>query len=294
MKSSVCFHVISGCCLLFLVLSGCDAGPASISGLEETPDLLAEPAERIEGGDGLAEASPGAQSLTAESNSSVCVPTLVSPTGNQLITTTKPTFVWQAVSCGGSLNPAPTGYELEVYIRGGSRIARVDITYGTPGYSTSGSTNRYIYAGNLIVGGSYQWRVRYNTYSGFSNGYGYTGGNGEFRVGAAPPAAPTVSGSVYQYHPKLTWGAVSGAVSYTVYVRVGGGSWEVASSSVSSTSYVDYPVTSSGLSVGRPSDVSKEVAYRVKAFSSSGSGSSYSTIIYFNKGNTGGNPPPSD
>ena len=128
---------------------------------------------------------------------------------------------------------------------------------------TTTSTN-YVNTG-AAVGKTYYYKVRALNVDGAAGAYSSTVSGA---AKAVAPAAPTVTMTYSDSgKPKLTWSAVSGAVSYRVYRSESRGTGYSLLGTTTSTSYVN-----TGAAVG------KTYYYRVKAVNSAGT-SAYSNIV---------------
>ena len=176
-------------------------------------------------------AAPAAPSVTAGNSS-----------------TGKPRLTWKAVSGAVSY-----------------RIYRSE-SRGT-GYSLLGTTSSTSYVNTgAAVGKTYYYRVKAVNRDGMASGYSNIV-SGKAKVAA--PAAPSVTaGNSSTGKPRLTWKAVSGAVSYRIYRSESRGTGYSLLGTTSSTSYVN-----TGAAVG------KTYYYRVKAVNRDGMASGYSNIV---------------
>jgi hypothetical protein len=131
--------------------------------------------------------------------------TLVSPSGS--ITSTKPTFTWNAVS-------GATWYALYVKNDSTNKV-EVNTTWYQGSSLCSGSTCSMASPATL-GGGNHSWWVRtWNSY-----GYGPWSNSMSFNTPGPPPAATLISpsGETSSTKPTFTWNAVSGATWYALYV----------------------------------------------------------------------------
>ena len=176
-------------------------------------------------------AAPAAPSVTAGNSS-----------------TGKPRLTWKAVSGAVSY-----------------RIYRSE-SRGT-GYSLLGTTSSTSYVNTgAAVGKTYYYRVKAVNRDGMASGYSNIVSG---KAKAAAPAAPSVTaGNSSTGKPRLTWKAVSGAVSYRIYRSESRGTGYSLLGTTSSTSYVN-----TGAAVG------KTYYYRVKAVNRDGMASGYSNIV---------------
>ena len=176
-------------------------------------------------------AAPAAPSVTAGNSS-----------------TGKPQLTWKAVS--GAV-------KYEVY-----RSTRQNSGYSLLGTTTSTS---YVNTG-ASTGTTYYYRVKAVNRNGMASGYSNIVSG---KAKAAAPAAPSVTaGNSSTGKPRLTWKAVSGAVSYRIYRSESRGTGYSLLGTTSSTSYVN-----TGAAVG------KTYYYRVKAVNRDGMASGYSNIV---------------
>ena len=176
-------------------------------------------------------AAPAAPSVTAGNSS-----------------TGKPQLTWKAVS--GAV-------KYEVY-----RSTRQNSGYSLLGTTTSTS---YVNTG-AAVGKTYYYRVKAVNRDGMASGYSNIVSG---KAKAAAPAAPSVTaGNSSTGKPRLTWKAVSGAVSYRIYRSESRGTGYSLLGTTSSTSYVN-----TGASTGTT------YYYRVKAVNRDGMASGYSNIV---------------
>ena len=176
-------------------------------------------------------AAPAAPSVTAGNSS-----------------TGKPQLTWKAVS--GAV-------KYEVY-----RSTRQNSGYSLLGTTTSTS---YVNTG-ASTGTTYYYRVKAVNRNGMASGYSNIVSG---KAKAAAPAAPTVTaGNSSTGKPRLTWKAVSGAVSYRIYRSESRGTGYSLLGTTSSTSYVN-----TGAAAG------KTYYYRVKAVNRDGMASGYSNIV---------------
>ena len=159
----------------------------------------------------------------------------------------KPKLTWNAVS-------GATSYRV---FRSESR--------GT-GYSLLGTTSSTSYVNTgAAVGKTYYYRVKAVNSVGTSAYSNIVSGKAK----AAAPAAPSVTaGNSSTGKPRLTWKAVSGAVSYRIYRSESRGTGYSLLGTTSSTSYVN-----TGAAAG------KTYYYRVKAVNRDGVASAYSNIV---------------
>ncbi len=159
----------------------------------------------------------------------------------------KPKLTWNAVS-------GATSYRV---FRSESR--------GT-GYSLLGTTTATSYTNTgAAVGKTYYYRVKAVNSVGTSGHSNIVSGKAK----AAAPAAPSVTaGNSSTGKPRLTWKAVSGAVSYRIYRSESRGTGYSLLGTTSSTSYVN-----TGAAAG------KTYYYRVKAVNRDGMASGYSNIV---------------
>ena len=176
-------------------------------------------------------AAPAAPSVTAGNSS-----------------TGKPQLTWKAVS--GAV-------KYEVY-----RSTRQNSGYSLLGTTTSTS---YVNTG-ASTGTTYYYRVKAVNRDGMASGYSNIVSG---KAKAAAPAAPSVTaGNSSTGKPRLTWKAVSGAVSYRIYRSESRGTGYSLLGTTSSTSYVN-----TGAAAG------KTYYYRVKAVNRDGMASAYSNIV---------------
>ena len=176
-------------------------------------------------------AAPAAPSVTAGNSS-----------------TGKPQLTWKAVS--GAV-------KYEVY-----RSTRQNSGYSLLGTTTSTS---YVNTG-ASTGTTYYYRVKAVNRNGMASGYSNIV---SCKAKAAAPAAPSVTaGNSSTGKPRLTWKAVSGAVSYRIYRSESRGTGYSLLGTTSSTSYVN-----TGAAAG------KTYYYRVKAVNRDGMASAYSNIV---------------
>jgi len=176
-------------------------------------------------------AAPAAPSVTAGNSS-----------------TGKPRLTWKAVS--GAV-------KYEVY-----RSTRQNSGYSLLGTTTSTS---YVNTG-ASTGTTYYYRVKAVNRNGMASGYSNIV---SCKAKAAAPAAPSVTaGNSSTGKPRLTWKAVSGAVSYRIYRSESRGTGYSLLGTTSSTSYVN-----TGAAAG------KTYYYRVKAVNRDGMASGYSNIV---------------
>ena len=176
-------------------------------------------------------AAPAAPSVTAGNSS-----------------TGKPRLTWKAVS-------GATSY----------RIYRSE-SRGT-GYSLLGTTSSTSYVNTgASTGTTYYYRVKAVNRDGMASAYSNIVSG---KAKAAAPAAPSVTaGNSSTGKPRLTWKAVSGAVSYRIYRSESRGTGYSLLGTTSSTSYVN-----TGAAAG------KTYYYRVKAVNRDGMASAYSNIV---------------
>ena len=176
-------------------------------------------------------AAPAAPSVTAGNSS-----------------TGKPQLTWKAVS--GAV-------KYEVY-----RSTRQN-----SGYSLLGTTSSTSYVNTgAAAGKTYYYRVKAVNRDGMASGYSNIVSG---KAKAAAPAAPSVTiGNSSTGKPRLTWKAVSGAVSYRIYRSESRGTGYSLLGTTSSTSYVN-----TGAAAG------KTYYYRVKAVNRDGMASGYSNIV---------------
>ena len=176
-------------------------------------------------------AAPAAPSVTAGNSS-----------------TGKPQLTWKAVS--GAV-------KYEVY-----RSTRQNSGYSLLGTTTSTS---YVNTG-ASTGTTYYYRVKAVNRNGMASAYSNIVSG---KAKAAAPAAPSVTaGNSSTGKPRLTWKAVSGAVSYRIYRSESRGTGYSLLGTTSSTSYVN-----TGAAAG------KTYYYRVKAVNRDGMASGYSNIV---------------
>ena len=162
--------------------------------------------------------------------------------------TGKPQLTWNAVS--GAV-------KYEVY-----RSTRQNSGYSLLGTTTSTS---YVNTG-ASTGTTYYYRVKAVNRNGMASGYSNIVSG---KAKAAAPAAPSVTaGNSSTGKPRLTWKAVSGAVSYRIYRSESRGTGYSLLGTTSSTSY-----TNTGAKAG------KTYYYRVKAVNRDGMASAYSNIV---------------
>ena len=176
-------------------------------------------------------AAPAAPSVTAGNSS-----------------TGKPRLTWKAVSGAVSY-----------------RIYRSE-SLGT-GYSLLGTTSSTSYVNTgAAAGKTYYYRVKAVNRDGMASAYSNIVSG---KAKAAVPAAPSVTaGNSSTGKPRLTWKAVSGAVSYRIYRSESRGTGYSLLGTTSSTSYVN-----TGAAAG------KTYYYRVKAVNRDGMASAYSNIV---------------
>ena len=160
----------------------------------------------------------------------------------------KPKLTWSAVSGAASY-----------------RVYRSE-SRGT-GYSLLGTTTSTSYVNTgAAVGKTYYYRVKAVNRDGMASGYSNIVSG---KAKAAAPAAPSVTaGNSSTGKPRLTWKAVSGAVSYRIYRSESRGTGYSLLGTTSSTSYVN-----TGAAAG------KTYYYRVKAVNRDGMASGYSNIV---------------
>ena len=162
--------------------------------------------------------------------------------------TGKPQLTWKAVS--GAV-------KYEVY-----RSTRQNSGYSLLGTTTSTS---YVNTG-ASTGTTYYYRVKAVNRDGMASGYSNIVSG---KAKAAAPAAPSVTaGNSSTGKPRLTWKAVSGAVSYRIYRSESRGTGYSLLGTTTATSYVN-----TGAAVG------KTYYYRVKAVNRDGMASGYSNIV---------------
>ena len=176
-------------------------------------------------------AAPAAPSVTAGNSS-----------------TGKPRLTWKAVSGAVSY-----------------RIYRSE-SRGT-GYSLLGTTSSTSYVNTgAAAGKTYYYRIKAVNRDGMASGYSNIVSG---KAKAAAPAAPSVTaGNSSTGKPRLTWKAVSGAVSYRIYRSESRGTGYSLLGTTSSTSYVN-----TGAAAG------KTYYYRIKAVNRDGMASGYSNIV---------------
>ena len=162
--------------------------------------------------------------------------------------TGKPQLTWKAVS--GAV-------KYEVY-----RSTRQN-----SGYSLLGTTSSTSYVNTgAAAGKTYYYRVKAVNRDGMASGYSNIVSG---KAKAAAPAAPSVTaGNSSTGKPRLTWKAVSGAVSYRIYRSESRGTGYSLLGTTSSTSYVN-----TGAAAG------KTYYYRIKAVNRDGMASGYSNIV---------------
>ena len=162
--------------------------------------------------------------------------------------TGKPQLTWKAVS--GAV-------KYEVY-----RSTRQNSGYSLLGTTTSTS---YVNTG-ASTGTTYYYRVKAVSRNGMASGYSNIVSG---KAKAAAPAAPSVTaGNSSTGKPRLTWKAVSGAVSYRIYRSESRGTGYSLLGTTTSASYVN-----TGAAAG------KTYYYRVKAVNRDGMASAYSNIV---------------
>ena len=162
--------------------------------------------------------------------------------------TGKPQLTWKAVS--GAV-------KYEVY-----RSTRQNSGYSLLGTTTSTS---YVNTG-ASTGTTYYYRVKAVSRNGMASGYSNIVSG---KAKAAAPAAPSVTaGNSSTGKPRLTWKAVSGAVSYRIYRSESRGTGYSLLGTTTSASYVN-----TGAAAG------KTYYYRVKAVNRDGMASGYSNIV---------------
>jgi hypothetical protein len=172
--------------------------------------------------------------LTPPSGVPPVATTLISPSGT--ITTTTPTYTWNAVS--------NASYYL-FWINGSE-------TWYTASSAGCGSgTGTCSVTGSALAAGSYNtWYVRtYNSYGygPWSSGKGFT-----ISGGGVPPVATTLispSGTITTTTPTYTWNAVSNASYYLFWIN-GSETWYTASSAGCGSGTGTCSVTGSALAAG--------------------------------------------
>ena len=159
----------------------------------------------------------------------------------------KPMLTWNAVS-------GATSY----------KVYRATSQNGT--YSLLGAVTATSYTNTgAKAGTTYYYRVKACNDAGLSPYSNIVSGKAK----AAAPAAPSVTaGNSSTGKPRLTWKAVSGAVSYRIYRSESRGTGYSLLGTTSSTSYVN-----TGAAAG------KTYYYRVKAVNRDGMASAYSNIV---------------
>lgn len=129
--------------------------------------------------------------------------TLSSP-ANSAVVGVNPTIQWATVT-------GASGYQIEYTVSGGSPVVV---------YVSGQSTGSYTFSG-LEANKSYSWRVRARSpYSDFQNGMTYSNWTSarQFTTLATPVISSPSAGNYLGVLPSITWGAVSGASSYTVQI----------------------------------------------------------------------------
>ncbi len=143
-------------------------------------------------------------------------PTLSSP-ADGAFTNPPITYFWNASSGGGTIT-----YQLQV---------DDNSNFSSPFFEQSGISGTSKFVNGHANGVQYYWRVRASNQAGssnWSNVWSHT----------VVPATPSVSASIQNNHPRLTWSPAAGATSYEIYKRTDTGSWNLYATTTS-TSYTD-------------------------------------------------------
>ena len=144
------------------------------------------------------------------------VPSLSSPPDNSF-NDPPVTYVWNASSGNGTIT-----YQLQV---------DDDVNFSSPFFNQSGLTSTSKFVNNHSRGVEYYWRVR------SSNEAGSSAWSSVWSL-TIRPATPSVSASIQNGYPKLSWPAADGATSYEIFKRTDTSSWDLYDTTTSNA-YVD-------------------------------------------------------
>ncbi len=144
-------------------------------------------------------------------------PTLRSPSNNSFTYNTI-TYSWNASSGYGTIS-----YEIQI---------DDNSDFSSPFFSQNNISQTSIVVHGHNYGTQYYWRVRANNEAGNSAW-------SETWTHTVRPETPSVSASVINGHPKLSWPAASGATSYEIYKSTDTCCWSLYATTTA-TNYVDY------------------------------------------------------
>ncbi len=186
-------------------------------------------------------------------------PTLISPSDGAILDSPI-TYSWNASSGNGTIT-----YQLQV---------DDNSNFTSPFFDESGFDSTSKTVGGYADGGVYYWRVR-ATNEGGSSAWSSV----RTHTARVPPPTPSVTGSIQNGHPKLSWSATTGASSYEIYKRTDTSSWSLYVTTTA-TSYTDNLANIAGYQ-GTVILRTPYVAYYVKARSAAGATSTPSSSHYY-------------
>lgn len=200
----------------------------------------------------VASTAAGASAPEFNLSSTCSGPTVVSPTGSTVLTSTSTALTFQMDALCRRANA------IEVYDAASGTLVFSDYTPEFETYQMGTGPNNSFEYRYLTLGGSgvprgkyYNWRVR--THQVATDGYTVLqvspwSASGTFGVS---PGRPTLSGSISSFKPSLSWTSADGATQYEVwrYISDWGGSWDVPLTTTS-TSFTDGDVCVTSTNTG--------------------------------------------
>jgi hypothetical protein len=210
--------------------AGCAAGTGTCSGTLPTPLAIGQVRWEVKGWSAAAGHGPwsadGWFTVAPAAPQQLTAPTLVAPIGNATVTTTQPTYQWQAIT-------GATDYY--IYVSNGGTVSGGWLTAVQAGCAAGTGTCSGTLATALATGQT-RWEVK-----GWSPavGHGPWSADGWFTVAQAAPqqltaptlVAPIGNTTVTTTQPTYQWQAITGATDYYIWVSNGGtvsGGWLTA------------------------------------------------------------------
>jgi|GEM_PF-2677008 len=188
------------------------------------------------------------------------VPTQISPANGFNAIGTSIYFSWSASSGGGTIT-----YRLQISTQS---------NFSSLFLNQSGITNTNRSVSGFSPGTKYYWRVRAENEQGASAW-------SSVRSFTSPLSTPSVSASIQNGHPRVTWSSVQNANYYEIYKKIDTSSTWYLYGSTTGTTYTDIHANVSGYQGSGYPRRTPYVAYYVVARGNNGSKSSNSVQHYF-------------
>jgi len=169
-----------------------------------------------------------------------------------------------------------SAHRIEVYdTLSGSLVWSIDY----PGVYNVGGRNEYYYlyfTSPVVKGKYYKWRVRAYLYPDTT----MVGPWSSYAVFGVAPSRPISSASIVSGHPRLSWGAATGASTYRIYRQLQNEGSATLWGTTSGFSFTDNATTVTGSPMGSPPS-GNWAKYYVTSVSAAGIESSYYTAWWF-------------